>query len=380
MRRSDEIVFIGLSITSSWGNGHASTYRSLIRGLHQRGHKVLFLEHDQPWYASNRDAPILDYCHARLYADFEELRERYTQRIQAAAAVIVGSYIHDGRRVCDWVLNQAHGVKAFYDIDTPVTLACLRDDSCDYLRASQVPEFDVMLSFTGGPTLQRLETEFGARCARALYCSVDVEQHRPASLRRDIDLGYLGTYSNDRQPALEQLLNEPARRLSKRRFAVAGAQYPASIQWPRNVQRVEHMAPDRHSLFYSRQRFTLNLTRADMRRAGYSPSVRLFEAAACGTPIISDDWIGLDEVLTPNKEILLAHTAEDVTTYLQDVSDADARRLAMAARERISTEHSSARRAAELESYLASARTVKPSQSARSSHQPAADRRESAIH
>jgi spore maturation protein CgeB len=140
------------------------------------------------------------------------------------------------------------------------------------------------------------------------------------------------------------------------------------------------MAPDRHSLFYSRQRFTLNLTRADMRRAGYSPSVRLFEAAACGTPIISDDWIGLDEVLTPNKEILLAHTAEDVTTYLQEVSDADARRLAMAARERISAEHSSARRAAELESYLAAARTMNPSQSARSGHQPAADRRESAIH
>jgi spore maturation protein CgeB len=278
------------------------------------------------------------------------------------------------------VLNQAQGVKAYYDIDTPVTLACLRDDSCDYLQASQVPEFDLMLSFTGGPTLQRLETEFGARCARALYCSVDVEQHRPASLRRDIDLGYLGTYSIDRQPALEELLNEPARRLNKRRFAVAGAQYPATIQWPKNVQRVEHMAPDRHSLFYSRQRFTLNLTRADMRRAGYSPSVRLFEAAACGTPIISDDWIGLEEVLTPGKEILLAHTAEDVTAYLQELSDADARRLAMAARERISTEHSSARRAAELESYLAAAQTAKPSQSARSNHQPAADRRASAIH
>ena len=90
MRPSDEIIFIGLSITSSWGNGHASTYRSLIRGLHSLGHRVLFLECDQPWYASNRDAPVLRYCKSRLYADFEELRDRYTQRIRAAAAVVVG--------------------------------------------------------------------------------------------------------------------------------------------------------------------------------------------------------------------------------------------------------------------------------------------------
>jgi spore maturation protein CgeB len=378
VRRSDEIVFIGLSITSSWGNGHASTYRSLIHGLHKRGHSVLFLEQDQPWYASNRDAPILAYCQSRLYSDLDELKERYTPRIRAAAAVIVGSYVHDGRRVCDWVLDQAQGVKAFYDIDTPVTLARLQDDSCDYLRASQVPNFDLMLSFSGGPTLQRLETAFRAQCARPLYCSVDIEQHRPAAMRRDIELGYLGTYSEDRQAGLEELLNEPARRLSKRRFAVAGAQYPASLQWPKNVRRVEHMAPDKHSLFYSRQRFTLNLTRADMRRAGYSPSVRLFEAAACGTPIISDDWAGLSELFTPGKEILLAHTAEDVTAYLQGVSDSEARQIAMAARERIIAEHCSARRAAELERYLLEVRA--PTPSAQAAYVPAAEDRACVLH
>ena len=358
MRYSDEIIFIGLSITSSWGNSHACTYRSLIRGLHLRGHRVVFLEHDQPWYASNRDAPILPYCHSRLYADVDELRSRYTSRIRAAAAVIVGSYVHDGRRVCDWVLDSAEGVKAFYDIDTPVTLAKLKDDRCDYLRASQVPAFDLMLSFTGGPTLQRLETEFGARCAKPLYGSVDVDHHRPAALKRDIDLGYLGTYSGDRQPVLEELLNEPARRLPRRRFAVVGLQYPAQLSWPRNVQRVDHIALDSHASFYSRQRFTLNVTRADMRRAGYSPSVRLFEAAACGTPIISDDWVGLADVLEPDKEVLLARSADDVTSYLTDVSDEQAQRIANAARQRICDEHSSEHRAAELESYLQDARAA----------------------
>ena len=356
MRHSDEIIFIGLSITSSWGNGHATTYRSLIRGLHRRGHRVLFLEQDQPWYASNRDAPILPYCHSRLYADIDELRARYTPRLRSAAAVIVGSYVHQGREVCDWVLENAGGVKAFYDIDTPITLSRLQNDTCEYLRASQVPQFDLMLSFTGGPTLQRLEDEFGARCARALYCSVDVDQHRPAASKKDLELGYLGTYSADRQPPLEELLNEPARRLPKRRFAVVGAQYPADLVWPKNVQRVDHMAPDQHAMFYSRQRFTLNLTRADLRKAGYSPSVRLFEAAACGTPIISDDWVGLSEVLEPGQEILIAHTADDVTSYLESLSDTETRDIADAARDRVCAEHSSAHRAAELESYLNAAR------------------------
>jgi spore maturation protein CgeB len=316
----------------------------------------LFLERDQPSYASNRDAPILPYCQSRLYIDLEELRARFTPRISAAAAVIVGSHVSDGRRVCDWVLDHAAGVKAFYDIDTSVTLAKLRNDSCEYLRASQVPEFDVLLSFTGGPVLQRWEGEFGARCARALYCSVDVDQEQPMRLRRDIDLGYLGPYSDDRQPTLEALLNEPARRLPKRRFAVAGAQYPSHLVWPKNVQRIDHMAPGSHAQFYGRQRFTLNLTRADMRKVGYSPSVRLLEAAACGTPIISDEWVGLGEVFEPNSEILLARTTDEVTHHLDSISDEQARQIADAARERICAEHSSARRAEQLESYLSATR------------------------
>ncbi len=352
MRRSDEIVFIGLSITSSWGNDHAATYRSLIRGLHQRGHKVLFLEQDQPRYASKRDAPILPYCQSRLYTDVEELRARFTPRIRAAAAVIVGSCVDDGRRVCDWMLDHTTGVKAFYDIDAPVTLHKLRDDNCEYLRVAQVPEFDVMLSATGGPILQRLEREFGARCARALYCSVDVDQYQPTGQRRDIELGYLGTYSEDRQPRLEQLLNEPARRLPKRRFAVAGARYPSHLVWPKNVQRIDHMAPGSQVQFYGRQRFTLNLTRADVRKAGYSPSVRLLEAVACGTPVISDEWEGLGEVLEPGKEILLAHSTDDVTRHLDCLSDEEAQQIADAARERICAEHSSTHRAEQLEGYL----------------------------
>lgn len=356
VRRSDEIIFIGLSITSSWRNGHASTYRALIHGLHRLGQKVLFLERDQPWYASNRDAPILSCCQSRLYADVDELRARFTPRIRAAAAVIVGSRVDDGRDVCDWVLDHATGVKAFYDIDAPATLAGLQDDSCEYLRASQVPAFDVMLSVTAGPQLQRMKHEFGARRAEPLYCSVDADLNQPMGLRRDIDLGYLGIYSHDRQPLLERLLNEPARRLPKRRFAVAGTDYPSHLVWPKNVQRIDHMAPGAYTQFYARQRFTLHLAPSHMRHAGYSPSVSLLEAAACGTPIISDVWEGIDALLEPGKEVLLARSPDEMTHYLESISDEQAEQIAAAARERVCEKHSSVARAGELVSHLTATR------------------------
>jgi len=147
--------------------------------------------------------------------------------------------------------------------------------------------------------------------------------------------------------------------LPKRRFAVVGAQYPEHLVWPKNVQRIDHMAPGSHAQFYGRQRFTLNLTRADMRKAGYSPSVRLFEAAACGTPIISDEWAGIEELLEPGKEILLADSTEDVTQFIENLSDAEAEQIAAAARERICAEHSSVHRAEQLENYLRAARESK---------------------
>jgi spore maturation protein CgeB len=260
------------------------------------------------------------------------------------------------------VLQEASGVRGFYDIDTPVTLSHLRSAGCEYLRAEQIPGFELLLSFTGGPTLQVLEERYGAQCARALYCSVDVDQYRPLAMRRDIALGYMGTYSEDRQPGLEQLLNEPARQHPEQAFMVVGAQYPATLQWPANVQQIAHLPPSEHPGFYSRQHCTLNLTRADMRAAGYSPSVRLFEAGACATPIISDEWQGMHEVLEPGREILVARNARDIAEYLS-LGTEELRRIAAAARQRVLDEHCSACRATQLQNYIEEAQTSGAAQS-----------------
>ncbi|MEH3047814.1 CgeB family protein [Sphingomonas adhaesiva] len=310
-----KLIVLGLSLSSSWGNGHATTFRALLKAFAARGHDVHFLERDVPWYAAHRDEPAPDYCRLDLYPTLDAL-DAWHDTIAAADAVIVGSYVPDGvavaRRVQDW----ARGVTAFYDIDTPVTLAALERGDCDYLSPEVIPGFDVYLSFTGGPTLARIEHQYRSPAARALYCSVDTDRYRPTGADKRWDLSYLGTYSPDRQPTLERLLIDAARRAPDRRFVVAGPQYPAAIDWPANVERIEHLPPADHPDFYSASRATLNVTRADMIAAGWSPSVRLFEAAACGTPIVSDRWEGIDELLVPGREIVLADTTDDALAAL----------------------------------------------------------------
>ncbi len=351
MRRL-RIVILGLSITSSWGNGHATTYRSLVRALSQRGHDVLFLERDTPWYRANRDAVDLPPRSVHLYHSIDELRGRWRSALADADVVIIGSYVPEGIAVGALVQSIGSGIVAFYDIDTPVTLASLAKGDCTYINRELVAGFDLYLSFTGGGALQVLERRYGARATRVLYCSVDPGRHTPMAAEPVWDMGYLGTYSADRQPALEELMCGPARRCPKQLFAVAGPLYPAEISWPANVERIEHVGPDRHGWFYSRQRFTLNVTRADMIRMGYSPSVRLFEAAACGVPIISDWWPGLETIFVPEKHILVARSSDEVLSYLRGFPDRERRQLAIRAREHLLAQHTAAHRAMALEFYV----------------------------
>jgi spore maturation protein CgeB len=351
-----DVVILGLSITSSWGNGHATTYRGLVRALAERGHRVLFLERDVPWYAANRDLPTLPFASTALYGSLAELRDVHGAALRAADLAIVGSYVPEGAAALRAVLELARGVVAFYDIDTPVTLARLRRGDCEYLAPELVPALDVYLSFTGGPTLARIERELHAPLARALYCSADPEVHRPSDVAPRIDLGYVGTYAADRQPALERLLVAPARRRPGLRFAVAGPQYPPDLSWPPNVERIEHLAPGDHAAFYAAQRFTLNVTRADMVRAGWSPSVRLFEAAACGTPVVSDLWPGLGSFFQPGREILVARSSEDTLRLLDELGEDERSAIGARARRRVLAQHTAAHRARELEGVVREAR------------------------
>jgi spore maturation protein CgeB len=352
-----KIVIFGLTITSAWGNGHATTFRSLVKALARRGHHVEFIEKNVEWYKNNRDLPKPEYCKLRLYKDWKSNRHALIQMCSDADAVIIGSYFPDAIDATKEIVQAGFGPILFYDIDTPITLAGLRAKrSVEYLDVSLIPYYDAYLSFTGGPALKELEQCFGARKAIPFYCSVDPDLYKRSSLRDAfrVDLSYLGTYASDRQPKLMRLLNEPAALLPNHRFLVAGAMYPQDIRWQPNVSRLTHVSPPDHPAFYSSARFTLNLTRDDMVAAGYSPSVRLFEASACGAAILSDDWEGLDEFLSPGEQILLPRDEHDVTDILLHLSDAERRKIGDGARERIFADHTSMHRASQFEDIVSS--------------------------
>jgi spore maturation protein CgeB len=352
-----KIVIFGLSITSSWGNGHATTFRALTRALHERGHRILFYEHDLEWYANNRDMPQPSFCETRIFENWSSVRHSALREAADADVVMVGSYFPDGLQAIDEVLELNGPVKAFYDIDTPITVSHLRETrKTDYLRADQIPGFDVYFSFTGGPMLREIEQQFGARKVVPLFCSFDPDEYRAFSVNKRFacDMSYMGTYAPDRQPKIDEFLGEPALQLPDLKFIVAGPQYPKSIKWPVNVRRIMHLNPKWHARFYSSSRVTLNVTRRDMVQAGYSPSVRLFEAAACATTIVSDNWPGLDCFFAPGEEILLPVSSKDVVAILSKISGEELRAIGLRAQQRVLGEHTSEMRAIEFERCIES--------------------------
>jgi len=345
------IVIFGLSITSSWGNGHATTFRALCSAFRQRGHNILFYDRDGEWYASNRALPAPPYCTVRLYDDWQGILPEVRRELAVADVAMVGSYFPDAITAIDEIADSAVAAKCFYDIDTPITVAELRArGATEYLRGSQLPIFDLYFSFTGGPLLTELAQRFGVRQAVPLYCSFDpAKYHRvPLDSRFACAMSYMGTYAPDRQPKIEELFTSPAQVTPAEKFIVAGPLYPKELRWPSNVEHIFHLEPKYHAALYSSSRLVLNVTRRDMVIAGHSPSVRLFEAAACGATIVSDNWPGLDEFFTPGKEILIPTTSGDVVRYFGE----DLTRIGEAAQERVLASHTSAHRAAEFERHI----------------------------
>jgi spore maturation protein CgeB len=350
-----KIIVFGLSLTSSWGNGHATTYRALLSALHQRGHQIAFFEKDEEWYASNRDLPSAEFCDLHLFQDWNEVLPHVRKELIGTDVAMLGSFFPEGIPAAQEIINSGVAAKVFFDIDTPITVAKLRAGGAEYLRTDQIPGFDLYLSFTAGPILQQLQSEFGAQRALPMYCTFEPNTYypRPTAQRYECDLSYMGTYALDRQSKFETLFLSPACRLPNKRFILAGSQYPESIATPSNVEHIRHLAPRCHPHFYSSSRLTLNLSRAHMVQWGFSPSVRLFEAAACGCSIVSDSWPGLETLFTIGEEILVAQHSEEIIDLLTGCDETELIKIGRRARERVLAEHSSDRRAQEFERYIA---------------------------
>jgi spore maturation protein CgeB len=353
-----KLVIFGLTVSSSWGNGHATLWRGLLKALARKGHSVVFFERDVPYYARRRDLHELPGGgELVLYADWAGAIACAQRHAADADVAIITSYCPDALAAAELVLDSTARLRVFYDLDAPVTLARLAaGQNVDYIGPRALRDFDLALSYTGGRALAELQRRLGAPRVAPLYGSVDPEVHQPAAhdSRYSGILGYLGTYAADREAVVGALFVEPARRLPQERFLLAGSMYDSTFPWLPNIYFIEHVAPGDHSAFYCSTRLTLNVTRAAMAEMGWCPSGRLFEAAACGAPVLSDWWEGLDSFFEPGHEILLARTSEDAVAAL-DVAPQELARMARAARERALEQHTASARASQLETILEAA-------------------------
>jgi spore maturation protein CgeB len=348
-----KLVIFGLSISSSWGNGHATLWRALCSALSARGHEVVFFERDVPYYALHRDLVELPGGKLILYQDWPQVKASARRHLEQADVAIATSYCPDAL-FAEQLMMDTRVLRIFYDLDAPITLQNLQEGKpVAYLGPHKLIYYDLVLSYTGGGILEEIREKLHARCVAPLYGSVDPGVHQPVQPASEYraDLSYLGTYSIDRQPQVEKLFIKPAAAQAQKRFLIGGAQYSASFPWKQNIYYHPHVPPERHPAFFCSSRLTLNVTRRAMADAGYCPSGRLFEAAGCGAALISDDWEGIDTFFEPGKEILIARETEDVLAAL-DLSDLELQRIASAAHERVLAQHTAAHRVLELEEIL----------------------------
>lgn len=357
-----KFTIFGLTLSSSWGNGHATPYRSLLRALHAQGHQVTFFERDNIYYARHRDFTECDYCELVIYPDWNAVRSIALRTAAESDVVITASYVSEGARINDEVLALKGPQLVFYDLDTPITLGNLRKADVEHLRANQIPQFDLYLSFTGGGTLRELERTWGARRAKALYGSVDPDVHKRIEIPKPYHcaFSYMGTYAADRQRKVEELFLSPAAQISGEVFVLAGSLYPHDpkdgsplFPCPHNVRRFPHVGPSDHAALYSSSRATLNITRAEMAAAGHCPSGRFFEAAACGTPVLTDTWNGLEEFFADD-ELFAVSDTQDVLRVL-GLPDGELAEVASRTRQRTLDEHTGTQRAKELVAAIESA-------------------------
>lgn len=345
-----DFVVFGLTASSTWGNGHATLWRGLARSLGEAGHGLVFLERDQPWYAAHRDLTALPGGTLRIYADLAAIAGEVDDALDAADVAMVTSYCPDALAATERVLASRARLKVFYDLDPGVTAERLSAGAAvPWLGPRGLRDFDLALSFAGAGALALLRDRLGAPRAAPLHGSVDPAVHRPSAAAEPFrgDASYLGTWAAGRQPGLSRLLLEPAARLPERTFVVAGSQYPADFPWRENVRYVRHLEPALHPAFFCSSPLTVSVTRPEMAALGRCPSPRLFEAAACGVPVLSDWFDGLDAFFEPGEEVLVATTADDAVRAIASPRGALAR-VGRRARERALADHTAAARVRQL--------------------------------
>jgi spore maturation protein CgeB len=353
------LVLFGSSLVSAYWNGAATYYRGICKALHERGHRVVFVEPDIYERQQRRDlAEDPDYAEVRVCRGWDDL-SRELDRARAADVVAKCS------GVGGWDLELARGVVelrrpggplvAHWDVDAPQTLAAASAEPADRPGSFRalIPRFDLILLYGGGPPVQRRYARLGARATHLVYNAVDPDEYYPVPPEPDrcADLLFMGNRLPDREERVRAFFFRAAELAPELRFVLGGEGW-GDLPLPPNVRWIGHVPTAEHRAWNCSARMVLNVVRESMASNGYSPPTRVFEAAGCGSCVLTDRWTGVEQFFAPEREILVVGSAEEVVGRLRGTAPARSRAIGAAAWRRVLADHTYAQRAEQLERAL----------------------------
>jgi spore maturation protein CgeB len=336
-----KIFVFGSSLTSCYWNGAATYYRGIYKNLSRLGHEVTFAEPDIYNRQQNRDCSEIDYAIVRVY---ETPRDLDTVLSEACDSDLIIK--HSGVGADDDLLeaevlrcsSEATRV-AFWDVDAPATLARVEQNARDPFR-ELIPKYDFIFTYGGGDPVVEQYTQLGAQNCIPIYNALDPDTHHPVAPdpKFECDLAFVGNRLPDREARVEQFFLTAAERAPEFQFLLGGEGW-GSRSLPKNVRWIGHVGTDLHNVINCSGRMVLNINRESMARTGFSPPTRVFEAAGAAACLITDAWTGVEQFFEPGPEILVAHGADDIVSYLREISPADAHQIGSAMRERALRDH-----------------------------------------
>lgn len=357
-----KIAFFASSLVSAYWNGAATYYRGIVRALHERGHQVTFYEPDAYDRQKHRDMADPPWAKVVVYSaqtEAEVLRTVEQARGSDLVLKASGVGVHDElleRAVLD--LQGAGTLVAFWDVDAPATLDRVHGNPADPFLAL-IPRYDLVLTYGGGEPVRQAYLGLGARECVPIYNALDPSTHHPVApeLRFDCDLAFLGNRLPDREARVEEFFLRAAAQLPDKRMLLGGSGW-GDKPLPANVRYLGHVYTADHNAFNCTPRAVLNVSRESMARYGFSPATRVFEAAGAAACLITDAWEGLETFFEPGREVLVAHSGDEVAQHVAALDAQRARAVGQAAYQRVLAEHTYAHRAAQFDAVLEGCRAA----------------------
>jgi spore maturation protein CgeB len=349
-----KIYVIGSSLTSCYWNGAATYYRGIYKNLHALGHEITFAEPDVYNRQQNRDAHEIDYAAVRVYQTPGDLASVLADACDADLIVKHSGVGADDDFLEREVLNcrSSSNRIAFWDVDAPATLARVEQNFNDPFR-SLIPQYDHVFTYGGGDPVIEHYSRLGARNCHPIYNALDPDTHFPVPAEESFqcDLAFVGNRMPDREARVEQFFFAAAEAAPELHFLLGGEGW-GSKRMSSNVRWIGHVGTTSHNVINSSARMVLNINRESMAKVGYSPPTRVFEAAGAAACLITDAWLGVEHFFEPDREILVAQTADDIVKFLRAIPAGEAHSIGTAMRKRALREHTYARRAQESDQIL----------------------------